>query len=301
MHARMSLTRLQDPLRRLRRTVWPRRRDHEWPADASAARRAFSRRLPAIVADGVDCAPPIGLHVVCFSSEPDLPEQVASLRSFLAYAGVPERLTIVSDGTHPPRSRQLLRALHPSIDVLDWHSLLRADLPEALLAYSRTGWRGKKAAVLASLAVETPVFYTDADVLFFPAATELRSLEREGEPRYLRDVPEGLFLDSELLYDPREQSEGVNSGVIFLPYRLDWSPALRRLAQRRGKPAMFTGQTIAHLALHGAGAKPFAPERYVVAIDDMDVAEDPHFGPDVVLRHYVTSVRHKFWTRVSSL
>jgi hypothetical protein len=120
--------------------VLPERRDRHWPAEASAARRAFSRRLRAIVADGVDCASPVGFQVVCFSSQADLPEQVASLRSFLTYAGVPERLTIVSDGTHSPSSRRLLRALHPSIDVRGWRSLVRSDLPEALLTYSRTGW-----------------------------------------------------------------------------------------------------------------------------------------------------------------
>jgi hypothetical protein len=96
----MSLTRLEDASRRLRGTAWAMRRSLRWPHEALAVRRAFTRQLGTIVVNGVDCAPPIGLHVVCFSAQMDVPEQVASLRSFLATAGVPARLTIVSDGTH---------------------------------------------------------------------------------------------------------------------------------------------------------------------------------------------------------
>jgi hypothetical protein len=286
-----------------RRTLRRKREPRPWPADAIALRRAFERRLRAIVAEGVDCAPPIGLHVVCFSSEQDVPEQVASARSFLASVGVPRQLTVVSDGSHSAGSRDLLRALHPCVDVVDWSSLLRPDLPRALLDYSRIGWRGKKVAALASLAVERPVFYTDSDVLFFTAAAELRSLAATGEtaPRYLRDASGGVFLDRQLLLDPSEERDGVNSGVIFLPHRLDWSPALRRLAARRWKPTTFTGQTIVHLALHQAGARPFDATRYVVAVDDVDAAADLHAGPRVALRHYVTPVRAKFWTTASGL
>jgi hypothetical protein len=259
--------------------------------------------LTTIVAEGVDCAPPIGLHVVCFSSEQDVPELVASVRSFLTRAGVPSQLTIISDGSHSARSRDLLRALHECVDVVDWRSLLRPDLPRALLDYSRMSWRGKKVAVLASLSVERPVLYTDSDVLFFGSAVELRCLEGEGgtEPRYLRDAPGDVFLDRDLLVDASEQCQGVNSGVIFLPHQLDWSPALHRLAKRRWKPRTFTGQTIVHLTLHKAGARPFDPRRYVVATDDRDATDDLHAGPDVVLRHYVTPVRHKFWRTASSL
>jgi hypothetical protein len=266
-----------------------------------AARQSFERQLSKLVAESIDCAPPIGLHLVCFSSERDVPEQVASARSFLASAGVPSQLTIVSDGSHSAGSRELLRALHSCIEVVDWDSFLRPDLPRALLDYSRMSWRGKKVAALASLEVETPVFYTDSDVLFFASAMELRRLEGETEARYLRDATEGVFLDRSLLVDASEQREGVNSGVICFPRRPDWSPALRRLTERRWKPTTFTGQTIVHLTLHQAGARPFDPARYVVATDDQDAREDLYAGADVVLRHYVTPVRHKFWTRLSSL
>jgi len=87
---------------------------------------------------------------------------------------------------------------------------------------------------------------------------------------------------------------------MFIPKPLDWTPALARLEQRlRSGRATFTGQTVVHLTLHQAGARSFDRSRYVVAVDDRSLVEDPYAGPETVLRHYVMPVRHKFWTTLS--
>ena len=36
--------------------------------------------------------------------------------------------------------------------------------------------------------------------------------------------------------------------------------------------------------------------KYVLQLDDQTIYPDRYAGPDLVLRHYVNPVRHKFWT-----
>jgi len=277
-----------------------------WPPAAVAARRAYEGRVSRLTAEEiVSDAPPVALHVLSFSCERDLPEQVASVRSFLAHVGVPTELTIVSDGSHAQDSRDLLEAIHPSIKVFDWRSVARPGLPQALWDYAEVSWRGKKHLVLVSLPVDRPLLYTDADILFFAGAAELRELPGEAGagPRHLLDCEgEGPFLDVSMLMNHREEAEGINSGFMFIPKPLDWTPALVRMEQRlRSGRATFTGQTVVHLTLHGAGARSFDRSRYVVAIHDRALVEDPYAGPATVLRHYVMPVRHKFWITLSRL
>jgi hypothetical protein len=277
----------------------PQRKPRSWPAEAARARRAYGRGLRKLVLAGIDCPGRLPARVLTFSSERDLPEQVASIRSLLANAGTPDELCVVSDGTHTRRSRELLAAVHPSVSVADWETLARPGLPRALREYAAATWQGKKILALVSLELDRPLLYADADVLFFPGAAELRGLDACEGHRYLLDCDRGAraFLDRELLVAEAEGERSVNSGFIFLAGPLDWGPALERLVRRlRNGPAARSGQTVVHLALHSAGATPFDPERYVVADDDRLQLADRYASPVLVLRHYVTPVRHKFWT-----
>jgi Sulfotransferase family len=251
------------------------------------------------VAEGIDAGPPMELRLFSFSSEKDLPEQVASLRSFLTHVGTPTKFTVISDGSHSAAGRQLLRAVHPCIDVIDWDRFARRALPTRLADFAAASWRGKKVAAVLSFPVDEPVLYADSDILFFPPARELRELSRETGPRYLRDCGERRFLDDRLLRDEREGEMSVNSGFFFHAHALDWAPALERLEQVTDPPRTFTGQTIVHLTMHHCGAQPFDRSRYVVADDDRALPEDAHVHADTALRHYVTPVRHKFWTTLS--
>ncbi len=275
-----------------------------WPADAVALRRAYATRLDDLVTVEVECGPPLALRVLSFSSDRDVPEQVASLRSFLVHVGVPLEYRIVSDGSHSGRSRDLLHAVHRCVSVVDWQKLVRPGLPRVLSDYARIDWRGRRLAVLVSLAGEQPFLYTDADILFFAGARELRNLggERPGGARYLRDCNgDRRFLDDRLLLDDREGRESINGGFMFLSEAVDWTPAVGRLEGLRWRPSLFTDQTVIHLTLHGARARPFDRSRYVMADDDSCLVEDPHVGSETALRHYVTPVRHKFWSTLSRL
>jgi hypothetical protein len=288
---------------RVRRIVRRRRRASEprpWPSEAVASRSAYQSRLRELVACGIRNGPPVALHVFSFSSEERLPEQMASLRSFLANAGTPTEFTIVSEGNHCPESRGLLRAVHPCVSIVDWDRFVAPDVPRVVRDYAEWGWQGKQLAALISLPRDRPVLYTDSDILFFPAAAELRDLSGEAGPRYLRDCDgRRPFLDLRLLRDEREAEEGVNAGFFFHPEGLDWTPALDRLKRLRERPRSFTGQTVLHLTMHDCRARPFDRSRCVMTTGDRSRLEDPYARPDTVLRHYVTPVRHKFWITLS--
>ncbi len=70
----------------------------------SVAREAYRLLLPMIVRRRIDPPRMLDIDVFAYSNEAMLPEQIASLRSFLKYVGRPNNFTIVSDGTHCRRA-----------------------------------------------------------------------------------------------------------------------------------------------------------------------------------------------------
>lgn len=256
-------------------------------------RRAYRVLLPALVRRTIAAPRNLPFSVVSFSSQRDLPEQVASLRSFLRNAGEPVDFTVISDGSHAPASRRLLRLLHPCVRVVDWTAVVRPDLPRPVTGYAAVSPMGKKLAVELSLPVARPTMYVDADVLFFPGAAALAGLQPGGHGWFLADCGAG-YLDEGLLAGD-EPAEPVNAGFFLLDRQLDWSTALDRLARLGGVPGFHTEQTLVHLAMHASGARPLDPRRFVLAVDDMFSYRDVHAGRSIVLRHYTTPVRYKFW------
>src|SRR5215212_3611164 len=131
--------------------------------EARVFRRAYRALLPMVVRRPVAAPQKLSFSVFSFSSEGDLPEQVASLRSFIRYVGRPSAFTIVSDGSHSYRSCRLLRRIHPCVRVVDWRDVLGPDLPSGVHEYAKTHPMGKKLAVELSLPTGRAMIYVDAD------------------------------------------------------------------------------------------------------------------------------------------
>src|SRR5207237_3890143 len=66
-------------------------------------RRLYKARLGAIVHRSIPVPATLPFDVFSYSGESMLPEQVASIRSLLQFAGRPRQFTVVSDGTHSKR------------------------------------------------------------------------------------------------------------------------------------------------------------------------------------------------------
>jgi hypothetical protein len=225
-----------------------------------------------------------------------VPEQVASIRSFLLFAGRPQKFTVVSDGTHPRSSVALLRSLDPSVAVSEVADWLPTDAPERFRTYVAEHPTGKQLGLIMSLPRNLPALYVDSDVLFFRGAGDAAAFRFDGDApaHYLADCQ--LSADERLLRTPAEGEQPVNTGVLFMRRTLDWSLAIRRFLELEEAPTFFTNQTMTHLAMHANGAQSLDPRRFVLQLDDQFIYRDRYAGPRLALRHYANPVRHKFWT-----
>ncbi|PZR73909.1 MAG: hypothetical protein DLM73_09430 [Chthoniobacterales bacterium] len=261
------------------------------------ATRAFYRALlPAIIRSKIEPPGSFPLEVFAYSGEVALPEQVASIRSFLRWVGRPPRFTVVSDGTYSDRSIELLRRLDPAVTVSAASEWVPPNLPDKIYPYLKTHPTGRQLALIMSLPKNAPVLYLDSDILFFAGAKDLL------EHAETRDLP-ALYLpdcrfsgDERLLHTPSEQTDPVNTGFLLLFRPLDWSLSVARFLELQGAPNFFTNQTMAHLAMHANGAGEFDSRKYVLQLDDQFTYPDRYANSRIAMRHYVNPVRHKFWT-----
>jgi len=262
-------------------------------------RRLYRARLGAIARRSIPVSATLPFEIFSYSGENMVPEQVASIRSLLRFAGRPELFTVVSDGTHSERSLELLRRLDPCLRVSPASAWQPPDIPPAARPYFATHPTGKQLALIMSLPRNGPALYVDSDVLFFPGARILSSLpgQSDGPPLYLGDCR--LSADERLYRGENEKKNPVNTGVLFLTRKIDWSKSIARLLELEAAPNFFTNQTMTHLAMTAAGAAPLDPAKFVLQLDDQFEFSDRYAGPDLVLRHYVNPVRHKFWSTLA--
>jgi hypothetical protein len=258
-------------------------------------RYLYKAVLPQIVKLPIYQTQKIPITVYALSCERDLPEQVASLRSFIRHAGIPDRFTIVSDGSYTENSCNLLRQIHPCVEVLPLEEMKRTDLPQSVYGYASEHPMGRKLLALMSIPIDRTTIYTDSDILFFPGANDLVELARSDNTssRYLPDC--ATKMDDRVIYDDLEKLNPVNGGFIVFKEQLDWSFAVERLSKLKELNHYFTEQTLVHLTMHYNQAKPLCSKRYVLNVEDQFIYPDKYAGKEIVLRHYVNDVRHKFW------
>lgn len=230
----------------------------------------------------------------------NLPEMLVCLSSFLARAGTPDAVLIVSDGSLTRDDAKALRALSPRVGVEDFAEQVRGRVPELLQGYLKPNAfipeaYVKKLVFLLNLPPSDRWFFTDPDVLYFEGASLLgKDLARLGEqPAFMQDI---IFSGDARQLDLSERLPLVNTGVLYIPRPLDWSEALARLAERGLPPAFFAEQTAVHLAMRSSEGEALCRNRYVLSLKDQWLFKDSFaelVGP--VCRHYVNTVRHKFW------
>ncbi|BAY17990.1 hypothetical protein NIES21_38330 [Anabaenopsis circularis NIES-21] len=261
-------------------------------------RNIYTKLIQRISSYSINQSRKIDITIYSFSCERDLPEQVASIRSFIRNIGIPERFVVISDGSYSDSSCKLLRRIHPCVDVIPFTKLLRPDLPQCVTNYIQIHPMGKKLATLMSISVKGATIYTDSDILFFPGGVDLINLIKVHETScyYLPDC--SASLDERLIYDECEKSQPVNAGFLLFQHELDWNFAIERLDKLQDNPIYFTEQTTVHLTIHHNHGKPFCPEKYILNVEDQFVYPDKFASSEIAIRHYVNDVRHKFWMNI---
>jgi hypothetical protein len=262
-------------------------------AEGAAFRKIYAASLPLIVRRSIKVGAVLPFEVYGYSGENALPEQVASIRSFLRYAGRPKKFTVVSDGTYSKRSVATLQSIDPTVAVVQRAVRSHLISDEKWATYLSEHPTGKQLALIMSLPAAGPALYLDSDVLFFPGAEMLRALDITRD-YYLPDCQ--LSADERLFRSVGERACPVNTGVLFLARELDWSLARERFRELDGAPNFFTNQSMTHLAMHANGVAAFDSRQFVLQLDDQFIYPDRYANPAIVLRHYVNPVRHKFWT-----
>ncbi|WP_072622656.1 hypothetical protein [Spirulina major] len=257
-------------------------------------RRWYRARLPQLVRRPGLWGDRLPASVYALSCDRDLPEQVASVRSLLTYAGVPDRYVIVSDGSYTPAQIQLLTNLHPCVQVIPLTDFADPALPPEVTTYAHLNPMGKKLMMILSIPIQGPTIYSDSDIFFFPGARELRDrLTAPGEHSFYLPDADPAF-DRRILTGLPDR-EPINGGFILFRRVPDWGEAMARFLALDGPPNYFTEQTMMHLTLHRDGAQPLERDRHIMGREDEFHWRDRYAGDRTVLRHYVTPVRHKFW------
>ncbi len=261
-------------------------------------RYLYKSKIARTVKVTIDKTQKVPLSVYALSCERDLAEQVASIRSFITNVGIPEKFTVISDGSYTDLSCQLLRSIHPCVEVVPIDKFIKPDLPQCVSDYAQVHPMGKKLSALMSIPVDGATIYTDSDILFFPGGIDLVELAQLDSQvcHYLPDCSNSL--DSRILYEDTEKVNPVNAGFILFKHELDWSFAIKRLANIPGTPSYFTEQTIVHLTIHHHHGVPLCSEKYVMNVMDQFIYPDKFSSQEIALRHYVSDVRHKFWMNV---
>jgi hypothetical protein len=262
-------------------------------------RNFYRAMLPRVVRSCLRVPRELSFDVFAYSGENTLPEQVASLRSFLTYAGRPKEFTVVSDGSYTAKSIALLEKIDSCVRVRQTQPPLPPNLPEKIRSYLLSHRTGKQLALIVSLPESGPSLYTDSDILFFPGAREIVNLSETRSVSALYQADYQFSGDERVLLDNSEKKDPANTGFLFLFQKLDWSLALERLQALKGEPNFFTNQTLTHLALHANGARPLDPQKFVLRSDDQTIYRDRYANSSIAMRHYVNPVRHKFWTTLA--
>ena len=272
---------------------------HSARLEGTIARSLYRAALPVIVRQTIRIARELSFNVFAYSGENTLPEQVASIRSFLTHAGRPKQFVVVSDGSYTSASIELLEKIDNAVRVQTTPPPLPPGLPNTIQSYLTNHPTGKQLALLMSLPANGPTLYTDSDVLFFPRACELADLSntKSISALYLADYQ--FSGDERLIRDPLEKRNPANTGFVFLFQKLDWSRGLERLQMLSGEPNFFTNQTVMHYCMHANGAAALDPAKFVLQVDDQFIYRDRYAGSSLAIRHYVNPVRHKFWTVVA--
>lgn len=264
-------------------------------------RSVYKSSLSSLVSFPIKQDRQVPIKVYALSCERDLPEQIASLRSFLRHVGIPKVFTIMSDGSYTNESIKLLRTVHPCVEVELLTKFQKDDLPQSVYEYASQQAMGKKLAALMSIPIDGATLYTDSDILFFQGASDLADLATAEDTHvyYLPDCKNSL--DKRLIYEDIEIQEPINAGFILFKKALDWDDSVHRLTSLQAPPNYFSEQTIVNLTIKRNHGIALPQDKYIMNVDDQFIYPDRFANKQVAMRHYVSDIRHKFWLNVGSI
>ena len=228
----------------------------------------------------------------------------ASLTSvYLFWDSLPE-VIIISDGTP---LRDIVRWPR-KLEVISWKDAYRHFSDKSNFDICRYADRlvyGKKFISLVYLAQQTPLLYSDTDVLWY-SMPDLRGITPTSTFVKMGSDVSGAYYSGSLLesLDEHRCTENIpfNAGLMYIGGDLSsypkWSELCRRLAEDPGAGLLdFTEQTaFAILANHFNAASYFTQREILIRTDDTYALQYTlKHSPGIIARHYVNTRRVAFW------
>jgi hypothetical protein len=249
-------------------------------------------------------SPPFKL--VFFTGENGLDYLNASLISVYKFWGKLPEISIVSDGTPIENIRKGLIKWPKKVDIFSWEQCALSFKDKGnihLYNYASTELIGKKLIGLLYCAQQSPILYSDSDVLWFNSPTEI-NLDFSLTPQIKMSRDIGFFYTKELLQNLNEEkcltTTPFNSGVMFLSGDLTVFPKWNNLSEFLGKGknlGWFSEQTTFAILNNFFGPDNFfRPDEVLIKVDDAYSAKYTRKEhPTILARHYVNVKATTFW------
>src|SRR5436309_13415444 len=116
--------------------------------EGKITRRLYHGALRFIAQRKINIPRSVPLEVYAYSGENNLPEQVASTRSFLANVGRPKQFTVVSDGSYTARSIALLEKIDKCVRVQTVAPPLPPGLPGQVQSFLTEHFTGRQLTLI---------------------------------------------------------------------------------------------------------------------------------------------------------
>lgn len=208
-------------------------------------------------------------------------------------------LQIAVDGDLPGATKDRAQKLFPGISIYDAAPVvarLSQRQPE-LTQFLQRHPLGRKLGLVLALSQQTPLLYSDHDVLAFDAPEELLSNVRDDRPCYLLEERDGTrdeFIAEHARAIGVEYLPRFNSGLLYVP-KSALSAQLAADLLKAWRPPVrswYTEQTVLSVLMHQCHAVPLPEARYVVSNRRQFYWEKDVDYRKIVARHFTGPVRH---------
>src|SRR5436190_1719213 len=119
--------------------------------EGKATRWLYRTALSFIARRKINIPREVPFEVYSYSGENTLPEQVASIRSFLRNVGRPKSFIVLSDGSYTPQSIGLLEGIDPAVQVRQTPPPLPSGLPAQVQSFLTEHFTGSQLTLIMSL------------------------------------------------------------------------------------------------------------------------------------------------------
>ncbi|WP_420239548.1 hypothetical protein ACOBR2_08265 [Telmatobacter bradus] len=272
----------------LTKPVWYWERKREYPI-----RQRYTELPPIAVT-------PSSARLVVLTTPAALPDALWAAWSWYRFLKNNKfQLQFVVDGKLSAQTEADAKRLFPEVRIDEAAQLVeKLGQEEPVLGgFFRDHPLGKKLGFLLALSQQSPLLYSDHDVLAFHPPVELLDCIARNEPCFFLEDKDDTR-DAEIV--KRAQTLGANylpnfnSGVLYIPQGAlsvalavdllrDWKPPVR---------SWFTEQTILSILMQAAQARPLPESRYIISNHRQFYWQQDVDYRKISARHFTGPVRH---------